>query len=162
MSNLKFPPARSMSAQARAPSAGDDQIHGLGAFALLVRLDVETDLLSFIQALQSGLLHGGDVHEHIASAIVRFHKSVAAFAIEELHNASLRHREHSLSPCCSATGPTRGGSAGHSHFGESIGHEWPQSLRRPPRTGGGTSLPMMELHTNWVAVERAKGTQGGP
>src|SRR6202158_6035616 len=76
-------------------SAGDHQVHGFGAFALLVRFDVEADLLSLVQTLKPSLFHGGDVDEHIAPSIVRFHKAIAAFAVEEFHNASLRHRENS-------------------------------------------------------------------
>src|SRR5262249_47150911 len=73
--------------------AGHDQIDRLRTFALLVGLDVEADLLPLVQALEARLLHGRDVHEHVASAVVRFHEPVAAFAVEELHSPSLRHRE---------------------------------------------------------------------
>src|SRR5476651_2736027 len=92
--------------------AGNDQVHGFRAFALFIRFDVEADLLPLVQALEACLFDGRDVHEHVASAVVRFHKAVAALAIEELHNASLRHRETPRT--ASATGPTHGGSAQHS------------------------------------------------
>src|SRR5450830_1797324 len=71
-------------------SSGNDQVHGLRAFALLVGLDIEADLLSLVQALETGLFHGGDVDEHIACAIVRLDEAVAALAIEKLNDSSLR------------------------------------------------------------------------
>src|ERR1700686_4161736 len=89
----------SLSRAAKSPpvarSAGNDQVHGLRALALFVRLDVEADLLSFIQTFKSSRFHGGDVHEHIAPAVIRLHEAVAPFAVEEFHNTGLRHRENS-------------------------------------------------------------------
>src|SRR5450755_623829 len=124
----------SLSRAAKSPpvarSAGNDQVHGLRALALLVRLDVEADLLSFVQTFKSSRFHGGDVHEHIAPAVIRLHEAVAAFTVEELHNTGLRHRENSS----------------------------PRTAPPPaPTTGGGTYLPMKELHTNWGRLERGHG-----
>src|SRR5262245_30855999 len=47
-----------------ASSAGDHEVHGLGALALLVGLDVEVDALTFVERLQSRTLDCRDVHEH--------------------------------------------------------------------------------------------------
>src|SRR5580693_6059431 len=91
------------------PSAGDDQVHGLRAFALFVRFDVEADLLAFVETFKSGLFHGRDVHEHIPPAIIRLHKAVAPLAVEELHNTRLRHRENSSPHTAPPTSPTLGG-----------------------------------------------------
>src|SRR5215212_10186241 len=74
----------------RLRSAGDDQVHGLGAFALLVRLNVEREALTFVQRFHAGALDCRDVHEHVASAVVRLDEPVAAFAVEELYHSTLR------------------------------------------------------------------------
>src|SRR6185295_43305 len=85
-------------------SASDDQIHSLWAFALLVGLDFKLNSLSFGQRLQSSVLDGGDVHEDIASAIVRLDEAVPALAIEELDRTTHGHlqtpspRSHALPP----------------------------------------------------------------
>src|SRR5665213_98570 len=113
-------------------SAGDDQVHGLRAFALFVRFDIETDLLAFVQAFESGLFHGRDVHEHIAPAIIRLYKAVASLAVEELHNTRLRHRENS-SPHTAPPREPHARRLGRTFtYGESVGLNRPQSLRRPP------------------------------
>src|SRR5882757_1607122 len=96
-------------------SAGDDQIHRLRAFALLVGLDFELNPLSFVERFQSGLLDRGDVHEHIASAIVRLDEAVATLAIEELDRTTVCHRQTPSPANASPPTPTDGGSAKHSH-----------------------------------------------
>src|SRR6476620_129789 len=75
----------------RRSSASDDQIHSLWTFALLVGLDFKLNSLSFGQRLQSSVLDGGDVHEDIASAIVRLDEAVPALAIEELDRTTHGH-----------------------------------------------------------------------
>src|SRR4029077_18883380 len=65
----------------------------LEAFALLVRLDVESNTLSFSQVLQSGALDSGDVNKHIAAAAVGFDEAIATLSIEELDRTSHGHRE---------------------------------------------------------------------
>src|SRR5262245_32937172 len=75
----------------RDRSAGDDEVDGLRAFAFLVGLDIERDALSFGQRLEPGTLDGGDVHEHIAPAVVRLDEAVAALCIEELDRTCHRH-----------------------------------------------------------------------
>src|SRR5438876_421809 len=70
------------------------------ALALLVRLDLEGDALPLGEILQPGALHGGDVHEHVAAAVVRLDEAVAAFAVEELDRPCHGHRE--TSPVCFA------------------------------------------------------------
>src|SRR5215213_9658655 len=114
-------------------SAGDDKVHGLWPLALLVGLDFKLDSLSFIERLQSSLLDRGDVHEHIASAIVRFDKAVAAFTVEELDRTAHGHRK--LPPPAKAPPPThtvrRLGRTFTSE--EVVSPQRPQSLRRSPR-----------------------------
>src|SRR4051812_25652376 len=85
-------------AEMRPPSSGlclrrQHQVHGFRALALLVRLDLETDTLSFGQILQARALHRRDVHEHVASTVVRLDEAVAALTIEELDCPSHGHRE---------------------------------------------------------------------
>src|SRR5579885_907265 len=85
-----------MTAKARgARSAGDDQVDGLGPLALLVGLDVETDALSLVEALEPRLLDRRDMHEHVASAVVRLDEAVATLAVEKLHHPRLRHLQSS-------------------------------------------------------------------
>src|SRR5664279_1106653 len=144
-----------------ARSAGNDQVHGLRALALLVRLDVEADLLSFVQTFKSSRFHGGDVHEHIAPAVIRLHEAVASFAVEELHNTGLRHRENS-SPRTAPPPAPRAAARPDIH---NRGKRRPRtaSVTPPaPQTGGGTYLPMTELHTNWGPVERGPNVTGRP
>jgi len=69
------------------------KIDGLRAFALFVRLDIETNPLTLIQILKACLFNRGDVYKDISSAIVRLNKTVASFPIKELDDASLCHRE---------------------------------------------------------------------
>src|SRR5262249_50620052 len=77
----------------RRTSAGDHEIDGLGALALLVGLDVEADALSFIERLEPGALDRGDVHEHVASTVVGLDEAVAPLAVEELHRTAHCHWE---------------------------------------------------------------------
>src|SRR5580704_5252898 len=65
-------------------SSGDDQIDRFRALALLVGLDIEADALAFDQRFQPSAFNSGDVHEHVAAAVVRLDETVAALAIEEL------------------------------------------------------------------------------
>src|SRR6185437_13610032 len=112
-------------------SAGDDEVDGLRAFALFVGLDIETDALAFIERLQARALDRGDVHEHIAAAVIRLDESIAALTIEELHCPLHRHR---ATPCPSvASPPTPGTAVGPKHpHGQRASAARPQSLRRPP------------------------------
>src|SRR3974390_2835692 len=120
---------RSVDTAAFYKSAGDHQIHGLGAFAFLVWLHIEADALALIERLQSGRLHGGDVYEHVAPAIIWLDEAVAPLGVEKLHDSCLRHREKLLAPHCSA-GPTpsarldihfRGKASATIGFGHSAG-----------------------------------------
>src|SRR5258708_35306588 len=74
-------------------SSRNHQVDRLGAFALLVRFDLERNALSLCQILQSGPLDGGDVNEHITTAIIGLDEAVAAFSIEELDCPSHGHLE---------------------------------------------------------------------
>src|SRR3979490_3178428 len=74
-------------------SSRNHQVDRLGAFALLVRFDLERNALSLCQILQSGPLDGGDVNEHIAAAVIGLDEAVAAFSIEELDRTNHGHRE---------------------------------------------------------------------
>src|SRR5216684_5026774 len=71
------------------------QIDRLGAFALLVRFDLECDALSFDQILQPRPLNRGDMNEHIAAAVIGFDEAIATFSVEELDRTSHGHRENS-------------------------------------------------------------------
>src|SRR5712671_4622322 len=79
------------------------QVDRLGAFALLVRFDLECDALSFGQVLQPGSLHRGDVDEHIAAAVIGLDEAIATFSIEELDRTSHGHRETPPPYCTAAT-----------------------------------------------------------
>src|ERR1700679_2939873 len=72
--------------------AGNNQVYRLRTLAFLVRLDVETDMLPFGQRFQPRTLNSGDVHEHIAAAVIRLDEAVATFAIEELDSTTHCHR----------------------------------------------------------------------
>src|SRR6185312_11904943 len=140
-------PARIQFERLRAPAtravriqlAGNDEVDRFGAFALLVRFNVEADPLSLVQSLQSRLFHRGDVNEHVTSAVIWFNEAIAPFTIEELHDTRLRHRENS-SPQLLRRPHAR--QLGWTFtIGEGVGRQWPQSTPPAP-TGGGTSLPM--------------------
>src|SRR4029077_18246352 len=83
------PPSR------QASALRHHQVDRLGAFALLVRFDLECNALSFGQIFQSGPLDGGDVNEHIAAAVIGLDEAVPAFSIKELDCPSHGHRENS-------------------------------------------------------------------
>src|ERR1700726_5097355 len=88
-------PENARSARGRLVSAGYHEIDGFRPLALLIGLDVKGDPLPFVEGFQSRTFHGGDVHEHIASTVIRFDKSVSAFAIEEFDRSGHCHRENS-------------------------------------------------------------------
>src|SRR5665213_374983 len=143
-------------------SSAHDQIDRLGPFALLVGFDIEADLLAFIQALHSGCFDRGDVHEHIARAVVRFDETISSLRIKKLNDSSLRHRVFPP-PHCSTTGPTHGGSARTFTNGESVSLNRPLSLRRPPRGAerhcqGSNYTPTMRLRKEkrWPAREQRR------
>jgi len=123
-------------------STGNDQVYSFRPFAFFVGLDVKTDPLSFVQTFQSGLLYCSDMNEYVAAAVVRFNEAVASFAVKELHNTRLRHRE---SPNCFAAGPTHGGSARHSQTGKASAKGLSHSAG-PHRRRNVTANS--ELHTN--------------
>src|SRR5674476_926352 len=140
--------------------SGDDQVYGLRAFALLVGLDIEADLLSLVQALESSLFDGGDMDEHIASTIVRLDEAVAPFAVKKFHDTGLRHRETPL-PALLRRRPHARRLGRHSHTGKaSAAHGLSHSAGPQKNDGGGTSLPIPELHTNCVPVERGLAVSG--
>src|SRR5262245_7575987 len=124
---------------AAATLSGHHEIDRFRPLAFFVRLDVEADALSFGQRLQARALDRGNVHEHVAAAVIRLDEAVAAFAIEELDRAGHRHWEL-LSPN-SLRGPAR----------RPLGWTFTNGERRRPRaasvtsagppTGGGTSKP---------------------
>src|SRR5262249_32205486 len=95
---------RAADIRVRFGSAGDDEIDGFWTLALFVRLDVERDTLAFVERLHASTLDCGDVHEHVASAVVGLDEAVASLGIEELDGTTLRHREAPI-PNCPAAGP---------------------------------------------------------
>src|SRR6476661_5284455 len=78
---------------AGSTSGCDHQFHRLGAFALLVRLDVKCNASSCSQVLQSGPLDHANVNEHIAAAVIGLDEAIAKHFIEELDRTSHGHRE---------------------------------------------------------------------
>jgi hypothetical protein len=91
-SPLRHPGARSAVVDSR-PLSGNHEIDSLGAFALLVRLNFECDVLSFGQFLQASAFHCRDVDEYVSATIIRFDEPVATLAIEEFDDPSHCHRE---------------------------------------------------------------------
>src|SRR3569833_1435101 len=77
------------------PALSKHNVNSLEPYALLVRLDLETDTLSFGQILEARALDGREVYEHIASTIVGFDEAVAALTVEELDRPTHGHRENS-------------------------------------------------------------------
>src|SRR5690348_10020730 len=55
-----------------------------------VLLDLELDLLTFIERAQSGALDGGDVHEDIPASTCGLNETIALLRVEPLHRAA-RH-----------------------------------------------------------------------
>src|ERR1700742_4475229 len=94
-----FHPDRGAAAASGRKNVSDErlrlnhQVDRLGALALLVRFDLEIDALSFGQILQPRPLDRGDVHEHVAPAVVRLDEAVATFSVEELDRTSHGHRD---------------------------------------------------------------------
>src|ERR1700738_566438 len=107
-------------------SGRNHQVDRLGAFALLVRFDLECNALSFVQILQSGPLHRGDVNEHIAAAVIGLDEAIATFSVEELDRTSHGHRETPPPYCSAATQTLRIGPTGVS-AAEELGH--PERIR---------------------------------
>ena len=146
------PPARRSDAAVSRDQPVIDEVDGLRTLALLVGLDVEGDALSFGQRLQPGPLDGGDVHEHVASAVVRLDEAVAALAIEELDRTAMAIGKL-LSPwLLRRRPPRRGGSAGHSQTGKASA--FTASVTPPAPTGGGTSKPAPVKLDQSGAVEK--------
>src|ERR1043166_2143520 len=104
-------------------SAGDNEVDRLGSLAFLVGLDVEADALPFVERLEPGALHRGDVHEHVASTIVGFDEAVAPLAVEELDGPAHCHWEAPFPNIPPRRPMWRGGSAGHSQSGKGIGRK---------------------------------------
>src|SRR5262245_32544090 len=95
------------------------------------------------------------MNEHVAPTVVGFNEAVASFAVKEFHHARLRHRETPFPPTAPPPAP-RTAARPDIH---NRGKRQPRtaSVTPPAPTGGGTSLPMWELHTNCGAVERGYG-----
>ena len=55
-----------------------------GFGAALIRLNVERDLVAFVQAAHAGRFDGADVHEHILAAAFRRDEAEALGGVEEL------------------------------------------------------------------------------
>src|SRR5262245_21101232 len=120
-------------------SAGDDEVDGLRTLALLVGLDIEGEALPLGQRFEPGSLDGGDVHKHVAAAIVRLDETVAALGIEELDRTCHGHRETPFPVVAPPPTPTVRRLGRTFANGESSGLT--ASLTPPAPTGGGTSKP---------------------
>src|SRR6478609_10547650 len=66
------------------------EVFGADLAAHFVGLQFEIDLLTIIEAGQTGALDGADVNEHILAAIVRLNEAVALLTVEPLHG-TCRH-----------------------------------------------------------------------
>src|SRR5260221_12225108 len=75
------------------PSRGGlprSQVTRRGLAAALVALQLEAQLLAFLQAAQAGAFNGGDVDEDVGAAVVGLDESIALLAVEPLHGTG-RH-----------------------------------------------------------------------
>jgi len=61
-----------------------------GLASLSICNKVKSNLLSLVEAVETGALNGADVHEDILAAIVRLDEAKAFLAVEPLYG-SLRH-----------------------------------------------------------------------
>ena len=104
------------------------------------------------ERLEPGPLDRGDVHEHVAPAVVRLDEAVAALGIEELDRTGHCHRETPLPVVARRRPPRRDGSAGHSQAGKASAV--PASVTPPAPTGGGTSKPPAEKLDQIQPVEK--------
>src|SRR5271170_4536549 len=73
-----------------------------------VVLNLELDLLAFIERIESGALNGRDVHEYILAANCWRNEPISLFAIEPFYRAA-RHRRSSSSRNPQLTRNTRCG-----------------------------------------------------
>src|SRR5260370_35556524 len=112
-------------------STGYGEIRSLRPLAFLVGLNIEADALAFVQSLQACALHRGDVHKHVASAIVRLDEAIAAFAIEKFDRTGHCHRE-TPPHGCSAVGPHGSKPRLDIHDGPSAAKP-ALGTRRPPK-----------------------------
>ena len=61
----------------------------LGSLTLLVRLDLIAHALTFVQGVQAGAFDGCDMHENIASAVVRFYEAITLVRVKEFDGSLL-------------------------------------------------------------------------
>src|SRR5262249_7138581 len=120
-------------------SAGDDEVDGLRTLALFIGLDVEGEALPLAQRFEPGPLDGGDVHEHVAAAIVGLDEAVAALGVEELDRTCHGHPETPSPVVAPPPAPTARRLGRTFTNGESSGLT--ASVTPPAPTGGGTSKP---------------------
>src|SRR5262249_18089240 len=95
------------------------------------------------------------MNEHVAPTVVGFNEAVASFAVKEFHHARLRHRETPFPQLLRRRPHAR--RLGRTFTIGASASRASASVTPPAPTGGGTSLPMWELHTNCGAVERGHG-----
>src|ERR1700689_1256506 len=86
--------------------SSDDEIDRFRTLALLVGLDIKADALALDQRFQPRTFNSGNVHEHIAAAVVGLDESVAAFAVEELDRTPHCHRATPSPVDASPSAPT--------------------------------------------------------
>jgi hypothetical protein len=72
----------------RQDLAARPEVHR-GRFSTVL-LDLELDLLTFVERAQSGALDGGDMHEDIPASICGLNETIALLRVEPLHRAA-RH-----------------------------------------------------------------------
>src|ERR1700726_18148 len=99
-------PRRAPTRRGNVTSSGDDEIDRFWALALLVGLDIEADALTLDQRFQPRTFNSGNVHEHVAAAVVGLDETVAAFAVEELDRTTHCHRATPSPVDASPSAPT--------------------------------------------------------
>src|SRR5258708_26551586 len=112
----------------------------LGALALLVGLHLERDVLPLGQRFEPGALHGRDVHEHVAPAVIGLDEAVAALGVEEFDGTGHGHRETPLPVVALAAGP-HGATARPDIHDRGKHRPLPAAVTPPAPTGGGSSKP---------------------
>src|SRR5262245_49600195 len=122
----------------RGRSAGDDEVYGLGAVAFLVGPDREGDAFALSQRLEPGPFDRSDMHEHLATTVIRLDEAIAALGIEELNGTCHCHWDAPNPKCRRPSRPTA--RLDILLRGRASAVLW-ASVTPPAPIGGGTSKP---------------------
>jgi hypothetical protein len=115
--------------------SGSAQIVGRGFAGPSIGDNVERDLLSLVEAMQSGAFDCADVHEDILAAVIWLDEAEAFLSIEPLHG-SLRHIFSFRYVCRRAAR----GAAGSSRFG--VKSSVRRGVRGEAKSFGRSSTPV--------------------